>query len=34
MDMECFLMSVLIIELIWVEKYGKMGEKPPFLVNF
>ena len=27
-------MCILIIELIWVEKYGKMGEKPPFLGNF
>ena len=25
------LMCVLSIELVWVEKYGKMGEKPPFL---
>ena len=24
-------MCILIIELVWVEKYGKMGEKPPFL---
>ena len=24
-------MSVLSIELVWVEIYGKMGEKPPFL---
>ena len=23
-------MCILIIELIWVAKYGKMGEKPPF----
>ena len=27
-------MCVLSIELIWVEIYGKMGEKPPFLGNF
>ena len=27
-------MSVLNIELVWVEKYGKMGEKPHFLGNF
>ena len=27
-------MCILIIELIWVEKYGKIGEKPPFLGNF
>ena len=27
-------MCILIIELIWVAKYGKMGEKPPFLGNF
>ena len=27
-------MSVLSIELVWVEKYGKMGEKPPFLGIF
>ena len=24
-------MSVLSTELVWVEIYGKMGEKPPFL---
>ena len=24
-------MCVLSIELVWVEIYGKMGEKPPFL---
>ena len=23
-------MCILIIELIWVAKYGKIGEKPPF----
>ena len=27
-------MCILIIELIWVAKYGKMGEKPPFLGIF
>ena len=27
-------MCILIIELVWVEKYGKMGEKPPFLGIF
>ena len=27
-------MSVLSIELVWVEKYGKMGEQPPFLGIF
>ena len=27
-------MYVLSIELVWVEIYGKMGEKPPFLVIF
>ena len=27
-------MSILSIELIWVEKYGKMGKKLPFLGNF
>ena len=27
-------MCILIIELIWVAKYGKMEEKPPFLGNF
>ena len=27
-------MSVLSIELVWVEKYGKMVEKPPFLGIF
>ena len=27
-------MCILIIELIWVPKYGKMGEKPPFLEIF
>ena len=27
-------MCILIIELIWVAKYGKMGEKPPFLEIF
>ena len=27
-------MCVLCIELIWVEIYGKMGEKSPFLGNF
>ena len=27
-------MSVLSIELVWVEIYGKMGEKPPFLGIF
>ena len=27
-------MRILIIELIWVAKYGKMGEKPPFQGNF
>ena len=24
-------MCISSIELVWVEKYGKMGEKPPFL---
>ena len=24
-------MSALSIELVWVEIYGKMGEKPPFM---
>ena len=28
------LMCILIIELVWVEKYGKMGEKPPFIWAF
>ena len=27
-------MCVLSIELVWVEIYGKMGEKPPFLGIF
>ena len=27
-------MCILIIELIWVAKYGKMGAKPPFMGNF
>ena len=27
-------MCILIIELIWVAKYGKMEEKRPFLENF
>ena len=27
-------MCILMIELVWVEKYGKMGEKPHFLGNF
>ena len=27
-------MSVLSIELVWVEIYEKMGEKPPFLGIF
>ena len=27
-------MCVLSIELVWVEIYGKMGEKPPFLSIF
>ena len=27
-------MCILIIELIWVVKYGKIGEKLPFLGNF
>ena len=27
-------MCIVIIELIWVAKYGKMGEKPPFLGIF
>ena len=27
-------MCIMIIELIWVEKYGKMGEKTHFLGNF
>ena len=27
-------MCVLSIELVWVEIYGKMGEKPPFLDIF
>ena len=27
-------MCILIIELIWVAKYGKMGEKTHFLGNF
>ena len=27
-------MCILSIELVWVEKYGKMGEKPPFLGIF
>ena len=27
-------MCILIVELIWVEKYGKLGEKTPFLGNF
>ena len=27
-------MCILIIELIWVAKYGKIGEKPPFLGIF
>ena len=26
-------MCVLSIELVWVEIYGKMREKPPFLGN-
>ena len=34
MNMEWVLMCILIIELIWVAKYGKMGEKPHFLGNF
>ena len=28
------LMCVLSIELVWVEIYGKMEEKPPFLGIF
>ena len=28
------LMCILIIELVWVENYGKMGEKPQFLGIF
>ena len=28
------LMCILIIEFVWVEKYGKMGENPPFLGIF
>ena len=27
-------MCILLIELIWVEKYGKMGEKPHFSGKF
>ena len=27
-------MCVLSIELVWVEIYGKMGEKPPFVGIF
>ena len=27
-------MCVLSIELVWVEIYGKIGEKPPFLGIF
>ena len=27
-------MCVLSIELVWVEVYGKMGKKPPFLGIF
>ena len=27
-------MCVLSIDLVWVEIYGKMGEKPPFLGLF
>ena len=27
-------MCILSIEMFWVEKYGKMGEKPPFLGIF
>ena len=27
-------MCVLSIELVWVEIYGKMGEKPPFMGIF
>ena len=27
-------MCVLSIDLVWVEKYGKLGEKPPFLGIF
>ena len=27
-------MSVLSNELVWVEKYGKKGEKPPFMGIF
>ena len=34
MNNEVVLKCVLIIELVWVEKYEKMGEKPPFLSNF
>ena len=27
-------MCISSIELVWVEKYGKMGENPPFLGIF
>ena len=27
-------MCILSIELVWVEIYGKMGEKPPFMGIF
>ena len=27
-------MCVLSVELVWVEIYGKLGEKPPFLGIF
>ena len=27
-------MCILIIELVWVENYGKMGEKPPIMGIF
>ena len=27
-------MCILIIELVWVEKYEKMGEQSPFLGIF
>ena len=27
-------MCVLSIKLVWVEIYGKMGEKPPFMGIF